>query len=107
MAFGLARITERKQTSNASSEKEFSTRSRDFLSRFLEAQAKDKTIPPWYQTPRTPHPLPQPYFPIQQQASLLEYITADGLIQGPHSMDYLQHNGRQRHYRHPPAHHDP
>ncbi|KAF6218600.1 hypothetical protein HO133_005951 [Letharia lupina] len=45
--FGLARIAERKSAPDTSDNKESSTNSRDFLSRFLEAQAKDKTIPPW------------------------------------------------------------
>lgn len=46
--FGLARIAERKSAPDTSDDKESSTNSRDFLSRFLEAQAKDKSIPPWY-----------------------------------------------------------
>ena len=51
VGFGLARIAERKRTSDAALETQSSTNSRDFLSRFLEAQAKDESIPPWYQLP--------------------------------------------------------
>ena len=46
-AFGLARIAERSSAPDSSDDKVSSTNSRDFLSRFLEAQAKDKSIPPW------------------------------------------------------------
>ncbi|ERF75874.1 hypothetical protein EPUS_01240 [Endocarpon pusillum Z07020] len=53
VGFGLARIAERKSAAKNPSDKESSTNSRDFLSRFLEAQAKDKSIPPWALIART------------------------------------------------------
>lgn len=48
VGFGLARIAERKSAPDATSGKVSSTNPRDFLARFLEAQSKDTSIPPWY-----------------------------------------------------------
>ena len=57
VGFGLARIAERKEkTLETSYSEDDTTNSRDFLSRFLEAQAKDPSIPPWYAN--IPHPAP-------------------------------------------------
>lgn len=42
----MARVQERKALERGELEKEWDVNSRDFLSRFMEIEAKDKNVPP-------------------------------------------------------------
>lgn len=45
LAFAMARIQERKELQRSSDRNDWEVNDRDFLSRFMELQAKDKNIP--------------------------------------------------------------
>ena len=46
VTFAMARVQERKLLERGELEKEWDVNSRDFLSRFMEIEAKDKNVPP-------------------------------------------------------------
>lgn len=45
-AFAMARVNERRELQRTTDQNDWHFDSRDFLSRFLETEAKDKTVPP-------------------------------------------------------------
>lgn len=46
VVFAMARVQERKALEQGELEKEWQVNNRDFLSRFMEIQAKDESVPP-------------------------------------------------------------
>ena len=51
VVFATSRIQERKDLQRGTEKNDWKVNDRDFLSRFMEIEAKDKTVPPEYVIP--------------------------------------------------------
>ena len=91
IAFAQARIQERKDVEREKGKDDADVNDRDFLSRFMELEAEDPTIPPEQ---------------VEKKKSNSTWCMGKlTFTQSSSCLDFLKHHRRQRHHRHPPTDH--